>query len=152
MRKPPRSYPPDFRQKLLAPARSGRRHDELAHQFNLAPQTVRNSCKQRELDADTRSDDLTSEERAELSKLSCIIEAFALQCVSVADGEEMHRILYYNCSPYEGDGRNKPHPIDGATAPVSTGKQNVFSSVLSLLKAKPYFAARSVFPYPTALP
>jgi transposase len=69
MRKHPRSYPPDFRQKIIALARSGRRHDELAREFNLAPQTVRNWCKQHEVDAGTRSDGLTSEERAELSKL-----------------------------------------------------------------------------------
>jgi transposase len=69
MRKHSRSYPPDFRQKIIELARSGRRHDELAREFNLAPQTVRNWCKQRELDAGTRSDGLTSEERAELSKL-----------------------------------------------------------------------------------
>jgi len=69
MRNHPRSYPPDFRQKIIALARSGRRHDELAREFNLAPQTVRNWCKQRELDTGTRSDGLTSEERAELSKL-----------------------------------------------------------------------------------
>lgn|SRR5512146_1663189 len=69
MRKHPRSYPPEFRQKVVELARSGRRLDELAHEFDLAPQTVRNWLKQHELDAGTRSDGLTTEERAEFAKL-----------------------------------------------------------------------------------
>lgn len=69
MRKHPRSYPQEFRQKLVDLARSGRRLDELAREFDLAPQTVRNWVKQHELDAGTRSDGLTSEERSEFAKL-----------------------------------------------------------------------------------
>jgi transposase len=69
MRKHPRSYPPEFRQKVIELARSGRSLDELAREFSLAPQTVRNWCKQDALDAGTRNDGLTSEERVELSKL-----------------------------------------------------------------------------------
>jgi transposase len=69
MRKHPRSYPPEFRQKVIELARSGRSLDELAREFSLAPQTVRNWCKQHALDAGTRNDGLTSEERVELSKL-----------------------------------------------------------------------------------
>jgi transposase len=45
------------------------RLDELAREFSLAPQTVRNWCKQHELDAGVRTDGLTSEERAEFAKL-----------------------------------------------------------------------------------
>jgi transposase len=69
MRKHPRSYPPEFRRKIIELARSGRRLDELAREFSLAPQTVRNWCKQHELDAGVRTDGLTSEERAEFAKL-----------------------------------------------------------------------------------
>jgi transposase len=69
MRKHPRSYPPEFRQEIIELARSGRSFDDLAREFSLAPQTVRNWCKQHELDAGTRSDGLTTEEHAELSKL-----------------------------------------------------------------------------------
>ena len=63
------AYPPEFRQKVIELARSGRSLDELAREFSLAPQTVRNWCKQDALDAGTRNDGLTSEERVELSKL-----------------------------------------------------------------------------------
>ncbi|SRR5579863_4277197 len=69
MRKHPRSYPPDFRQKVVDLARTGRNLDELAHEFDLARQTVRNWVKQADLDAGARSDGLTTEERAELSRL-----------------------------------------------------------------------------------
>lgn len=69
MRKHPRSYPPDFRQKVVDLARTGRSQDDLAHEFGLARQTVRNWVKQADVDAGVRSDGLTSEERAELSRL-----------------------------------------------------------------------------------
>lgn len=69
MRKHPRSYPPDFRQKVIDLARTGRALDDLAHEFGLARQTVRNWVKQAELDAGVRSDGLTSEERDELARL-----------------------------------------------------------------------------------
>lgn len=69
MRKHPRAYPPEFRRKIIELARSGRRLEELAREFSLAPQTVRNWCKQHELDAGVRTDGLTSEERAEFAKL-----------------------------------------------------------------------------------
>jgi transposase len=69
MAKHPRSYPPDFREKVVELARAGRPLDDLAHEFGLARQTVRNWVKQADLDAGRRSDGLTSEERAELSRL-----------------------------------------------------------------------------------
>jgi len=69
MRKHPRSYPPEFREKVVELARTGRRLDDLAEEFELSEQTVRNWVKQADLDAGARSDGLTSEERAELSRL-----------------------------------------------------------------------------------
>jgi transposase len=68
-RKHPRSYPPDFRHKVVELARAGRRPDDLASEFELAPQTVRNWLKQDDLDAGRRSDGLTSEEHREFSRL-----------------------------------------------------------------------------------
>jgi transposase len=69
MAKHPRSYPPDFRQKVVELAGTGRGLDDLAHEFGLARQTVRNWVKQKDLDTGHRSDGLTTEERAELSRL-----------------------------------------------------------------------------------
>lgn len=68
-RKHPRSYPPDFRHKITELARSGRRLDDLAREFEVGHQTIRNWLKQDDLDAGHRTDGLTTEERQELSKL-----------------------------------------------------------------------------------
>jgi transposase-like protein len=48
-RKHPKAYPPEFRQKVVELARAGRHRDDLAHEFGLARQTVRNWIKQHEL-------------------------------------------------------------------------------------------------------
>jgi transposase len=63
------SYPPDFRQKVVDLARTGRSLDGLAAEFGLARQTVRNWVKQSDVDGGRRTDGLTAEERAELFRL-----------------------------------------------------------------------------------
>lgn len=64
-----RAYPPDFREKLTALARSGRSANALAKEFDVSRQTITNWLKQDDLDAGRRTDGLTSEERVELSQL-----------------------------------------------------------------------------------
>ncbi len=61
-RKHPRAYPADFRLKIIELARSGRGADELADEFKLARQTVRNWVKQADLDAGRRSDGVTTDD------------------------------------------------------------------------------------------
>jgi transposase len=68
-KKHPRAYPLEFRHKVVELARAGRRVDELAVEFQLGTQTIRNWLKQTDLDAGRRTDGLTTEERTELSKL-----------------------------------------------------------------------------------
>jgi transposase len=68
-RKHPRSYPPEFRHKVIELARAGRRNEDLASEFELAPQTIRNWLKQDDLDAGRRADGLTTEERREFAQL-----------------------------------------------------------------------------------
>jgi transposase len=68
-RKHPGSYPLEFRRKVVELARAGRSPDDLATEFQLSAQTVRNWLKQGDLDEGRRTDGLTSEERAELSRL-----------------------------------------------------------------------------------
>ncbi len=68
-RKHPRSYPLEFRLNVIDLARSGRRVDELAAEFKLSEQTIRNWVKQADLDLGRRSDGLTSAERDELARL-----------------------------------------------------------------------------------
>ena len=69
MAKPTRSYPPDFRQKILELIRSGRSGNAVAKQFNVSRQTISNWLKQDDVDGGRRTDDLTSDERAELTRL-----------------------------------------------------------------------------------
>lgn len=64
----PYTYPPDFRLKIIELARNGRSLNSLAEEFQVGRQTVRNWVKQSEIDTGLR-DGLTSEERAEVSRL-----------------------------------------------------------------------------------
>lgn len=64
-----RAYPHEFRDKIIALARSGRRCDGLAKEFGVSRNTVRNWIKQADLDSGNRTDGLTTEERIELTKL-----------------------------------------------------------------------------------
>jgi transposase len=68
-RKHPRSYPLEFRLNVIELARAGRGIDDLAAEFNLAQQTVRNWIKQADVDGGRRSDGLTTAEREELARL-----------------------------------------------------------------------------------
>ncbi|TAM74534.1 IS3 family transposase, partial [bacterium] len=45
-RKHPRSYAPEFRHNVVELARAGRRPEDLAREFELSAQTVRNWIKQ----------------------------------------------------------------------------------------------------------
>ena len=62
-------YPNEFRQQILELARAGRSPDELAKEFEPTAQTIRNWIKQSELDHGQRQDGLTSDEKAELTRL-----------------------------------------------------------------------------------
>ena len=68
-KKHPRAYPLEFRAKIVELARAGRRPEDLAVEFELSNQTIRNWIKQADLDTCKRTDGLTSEERAELFRL-----------------------------------------------------------------------------------
>jgi transposase len=68
-RKHSKAYPPEFRRKIVELVRAGRQPGDLAHEFSLARQTVRNWIKQHKVESGERSDGLTSEERTELFKL-----------------------------------------------------------------------------------
>jgi transposase len=69
MAKPPKVYPPEFRQKILELIRSGRSGNAVAKQFNVSRQTITNWLRQDERDTGCRTDGLTTEERSELTRL-----------------------------------------------------------------------------------
>lgn len=62
-------YPTEFREQIVALARSGRTPTELAEEFEPSAQTIRNWIKQADLDEGRRDDDLTTAERDELRRL-----------------------------------------------------------------------------------
>ena len=72
-------YPDEFRQQILELAQAGRTPDELAKEFEPTAQTIRNWIKQAELDHGQRQDGLTSEEKAELTRLRKEIKQLRLE-------------------------------------------------------------------------
>lgn len=62
-------YPPEFRERIIALARSGRSPEQLATDFEPSVQTIRNWIAQSARDEGTRTDGLTTEERDELRRL-----------------------------------------------------------------------------------
>ena len=62
-------YPPEYRERLVELARSGRSSGSLAREFEPSEQTIRNWDKQAELDEGEWSDGLTTEARSEMSRL-----------------------------------------------------------------------------------
>jgi transposase len=69
MPKSHRPYTPEFRQRIVELVHKGRTPEELARQFEPSAQAIRNWVKQAALDADQRTDGLTTEEREELRRL-----------------------------------------------------------------------------------
>lgn len=69
MDKHPRSYPPEFRHKIVELVRSGRSSLEVAREFKLARQTIANWLKQDDVDTGRRNDGLTSAEHDEITRL-----------------------------------------------------------------------------------
>ncbi len=69
MAKPPKVYPPEFRQKILELIRSGESGNAVARRFNVSRQTISNWLKQDDADSGRRTDVLTTDERSELTRL-----------------------------------------------------------------------------------
>jgi len=63
-----RSYPAEYRARLVELARSGRSPEELAEEFDPCAATIQRWFVQAEVDAGSR-DGITSDERAELARL-----------------------------------------------------------------------------------
>jgi transposase len=68
-KKRPRAYPNEFRLKIVALARAGRRPEDLAKEFQLGHQTIRNWLKKTELGSDGRSAASTPDDSDEVARL-----------------------------------------------------------------------------------
>jgi len=64
-----KTYPTEFKARLVEMARAGRSAESLARDFEPTAQTIRNWVQQADLDEGRRSDGLTSAEREELQTL-----------------------------------------------------------------------------------
>ena len=64
-----RSYPPEFREQLVALVRAGRTPEDLAGEFEPTAQSISNWVAQADRDAGRRTDGLTTAERTELTRL-----------------------------------------------------------------------------------
>jgi transposase len=64
-----RMYAVEFRQQMVELVRAGRKPAELAKEFSVAQQTIRNWVKQADVDAGKRSDGPRTEEKEELQRL-----------------------------------------------------------------------------------
>ena len=62
-------YPPELRRRLVEMVRAGRSPVELAEEFEPSEQCIRNWVAQAQRDEGKRQDGLTSEEKAELTRL-----------------------------------------------------------------------------------
>ena len=62
-------YPPEFREQMVELVRAGRTPEELSREFEPTAQAIRNWVQQSGVDSAPRAPGLTSEEKAELSRL-----------------------------------------------------------------------------------
>lgn len=69
MGKTRRSYPPEYREQIIALARAGRSAAELAREFDPSEQTIRNWLFQAQVDTGERDDGLSTDEKDELRRL-----------------------------------------------------------------------------------
>ena len=64
-----KTYPKEFRRRMVELVRAGRSPEELAKEFEPSPNTIRKWATQADLDEGLRSDGLSTEERGELRQL-----------------------------------------------------------------------------------
>jgi transposase len=83
-KKHPRAYPSGFRAKIVELTRAARRPKDLATQFELSNQTIRNWIGQADLYAGKRSDGLTSEERTEFFMLRKRVKRLTIERESLS--------------------------------------------------------------------
>ena len=62
-------YPAEFREQIVALARTGRSVEDLAREFEPCVATIHGWIKQADRDGGRRADGLTSDERGELRRL-----------------------------------------------------------------------------------
>lgn len=76
---PKKTYPAEFRKKMVELVRAGRSPAELAREFEPSAQAIAAWARQADRDDGKRSDGLTTEERAEMSRLRREVKQLKLE-------------------------------------------------------------------------
>jgi|SRR3990172_7965038 len=74
-----KTYPPEFKRRMVELVRAGRSPEELAREFDPSANTIRNWAAQADVDEGLRADGLTTEERSELRQLRRKVKQLELE-------------------------------------------------------------------------
>jgi len=74
-----RTYPLEYRQRLVELVRAGRTPEELAREFEPSAGAIRKWVEQADVDSGARSDGLTTAERRELRELRREVKQLELE-------------------------------------------------------------------------
>lgn len=64
-----KTYPPEYKRRLIELVRAGRSPEELAKEFEPSPNTIRKWATQADIDEGLRAEGLSTAERTELREL-----------------------------------------------------------------------------------
>lgn len=79
MAKGKKTYPPEFKRRMVELVRAGRSPEELAKEFEPSPNTIRKWATQADIDEGLRADGLTTAERKELRDLRRKVKQLELE-------------------------------------------------------------------------
>jgi transposase len=79
MAKTRKTYPPEYKRRLVELVRAGRSPEEVAKEFEPSPNTIRKWATQADIDEGLRAEGLTTAERAELRQLRPKVKQLELE-------------------------------------------------------------------------
>lgn len=74
-----KTYPPEYKRRLIELVRAGRSPEELAKEFEPSPNTIRNWATQADIDEGLQSEGLSTAERSELRQLRRKVKQLELE-------------------------------------------------------------------------
>jgi transposase len=74
-----KTYPPEFKRRMVELVRTGRSPEELAKEFEPSPNTIRKWATQADIDEGLRAEGLSTQERKELRELRRRVKQLELE-------------------------------------------------------------------------
>ena len=74
-----KTYPPEYKRRLIELVRAGRSPEELAKEFEPSPNTIRNWATQADIDEGLQAEGLSTAERSELRQLRRKVKQLELE-------------------------------------------------------------------------